>query len=44
MRTAIRRSPAARLSARLGAVFVEESGWEIPASYGDDAAERAAIR
>jgi glycine cleavage system aminomethyltransferase T len=25
-------------------VFVEEAGWEIPASYGDDAAERAAIR
>jgi glycine cleavage system aminomethyltransferase T len=25
-------------------VFVEEAGWEIPASYGDDSAERAAIR
>jgi glycine cleavage system aminomethyltransferase T len=25
-------------------VLVEESGWEIPASYGDDAAEREAIR
>jgi heterotetrameric sarcosine oxidase gamma subunit len=25
-------------------VFVEEAGWEIPASFGDDAAERAAIR
>jgi len=25
-------------------VFVEEAGWEIPASYGDDAAERAIIR
>jgi glycine cleavage system aminomethyltransferase T len=23
---------------------MEEAGWEIPASYGDDAAERAAIR
>jgi len=44
MRSAIRRSPAARLSALRGAVFVEEDGWEIPASYGDDAAERAAIR
>ena len=44
MRTAIRRSPAARLSSRRGAVFVEEAGWEIPASYGDDEAERAAIR
>ena len=44
MRTAIRRSPAAGLSSRRGAVFVEEAGWEIPASYGDDAAERAVIR
>jgi glycine cleavage system aminomethyltransferase T len=44
VRTAIRRSPAARLSSRRGAVFVEEAGWEIPASYGDDEAERAAIR
>jgi glycine cleavage system aminomethyltransferase T len=25
-------------------VFVEEAGWEIPASFGDDASERAAIR
>jgi glycine cleavage system aminomethyltransferase T len=44
VRTEIRRSPAARLASRSGAVFVEEAGWEIPASYGDDAAERAAIR
>jgi glycine cleavage system aminomethyltransferase T len=44
VRTPIRRSPAARLSSRRGAVFVQEAGWEIPASYGDDAAERAAIR
>lgn len=44
MRTAIRRSPAARLASLRGAVFVEESGWEIPVSYGDDAAERATIR
>ena len=44
MSTAIRRSPAARLSSRAGAVFVEEAGWEIPASYGNDAGERAAIR
>jgi glycine cleavage system aminomethyltransferase T len=44
VRAPIRRSPAARLSSRRGAVFVEEAGWEIPASYGDDAAERAAIR
>jgi glycine cleavage system aminomethyltransferase T len=40
----IRRSPAARLSSGRGAVFVEEAGWEIPASYGNDAKERAAIR
>jgi glycine cleavage system aminomethyltransferase T len=44
VRTAIRRSPAARLSSHRGAVFTEEAGWEIPASYGDDAAERAVIR
>ncbi len=44
MSTAIRRSPAARLSSRAGAVFVEEAGWEMPASYGNDAGERAAIR
>jgi len=44
VRAPIRRSPAARLSSRRGAVFIEEAGWEIPASYGDDAAERAAIR
>jgi glycine cleavage system aminomethyltransferase T len=44
VRAAIRRSPAARLSSRRGAVFVEEAGWEIPASYGNDEGERAAIR
>ena len=44
MRAAIRRSAVARLSSRRGAVFVEEAGWELPASYGDDAAERAVIR
>jgi glycine cleavage system aminomethyltransferase T len=44
VRAAIRRSPAARPSSRGGAVFVEEAGWEIPATYGDDAAERALIR
>jgi glycine cleavage system aminomethyltransferase T len=42
--TAIRRPATARLSTRRGAVFVEEAGWELPASYGDDAAERAVIR
>jgi glycine cleavage system aminomethyltransferase T len=44
VRAAIRRSPAARLAIRQGAVFVEEAGWEIPASFGNDAEERAAIR
>jgi glycine cleavage system aminomethyltransferase T len=44
VRSAIRRSPAARLSSHRGAVFTEEAGWEIPASYGDDAAELGAIR
>lgn len=44
MKVAIRRSPAARLSSRRGAVFVEEAGWEIPASYADDAVERALVR
>jgi len=44
VRVAIRRSPAARLSSHRGAVFTEEAGWEIPASYGDDEAERGAIR
>jgi glycine cleavage system aminomethyltransferase T len=44
VRTAIRRSAVARLSFRRGAVFVEEAGWELPASYGDDPAERVVIR
>jgi glycine cleavage system aminomethyltransferase T len=44
VRRAVGRSPAARLAALAGAVFVEESGWELPASFGDDAAERDAIR
>lgn len=42
--TAIRRSPIAGLMSRQGAVFVEQDGWEIPASFGNDAAEREAIR
>jgi glycine cleavage system aminomethyltransferase T len=44
VRAAVRRSPAARLASHSGPVFVEEAGWEIPVSYGDDAAERSAIR
>jgi glycine cleavage system aminomethyltransferase T len=41
--TVLRRSPVAALTAAAGAVSVEEGGWEIPASFGDDAAEREAI-
>jgi glycine cleavage system aminomethyltransferase T len=44
MRPPIRRSPSARLVAAAGAVHVEEAGWELPASFGDDEAEREAIR
>jgi glycine cleavage system aminomethyltransferase T len=44
VRTAIRRSAVAWLSSRRGGVFVEEAGWELPASYGDDTAERGVIR
>jgi glycine cleavage system aminomethyltransferase T len=34
----------AHLSSVAGAVAIEEGGWEIPASYGDDASEREALR
>jgi glycine cleavage system aminomethyltransferase T len=44
VRTVLRRSPAAALSSASGAAFIEEAGWELPASYGDEGAERAAIR
>jgi glycine cleavage system aminomethyltransferase T len=37
------RSPAGGLHAGLGADQVQESGWEIPRSYGDVGAERALI-
>ncbi|HEX6401513.1 MAG TPA: hypothetical protein VF108_13750 [Actinomycetota bacterium] len=43
MRTPIRRSPAAHAAAGRGAVFVEESGWELPASHGDDERERGTL-
>jgi glycine cleavage system aminomethyltransferase T len=40
----LRRPPAARLHEGIGAVVEVEHGWTVPASYGDEAAERAAIR
>ena len=40
----VMRSPAGRLHAARGASFRAESGWEIPASYGDTEAERTALR
>ena len=40
----LRRSPATRAHERLGAAFEIEKGWSLPMSYGDDDAERAAIR
>ena len=43
MSAPVRRSPLAREHAELGASFEIEAGWEIPAGYGDEAAERAAL-
>lgn len=40
----LRRSPAARAHERLGATFEIEESWSLPMAYGDDEAERAAIR
>lgn len=40
----LRRPPASHVHERLGATFEIEEGWSLPASYGDDEAERAAIR
>lgn len=39
-----RRPPASRLHERLGASIEVEEGWALPVSYGDEEAERAAIR
>jgi glycine cleavage system aminomethyltransferase T len=44
VRTAVRRSPAARMASARGAVFVEEAGWEIPMSHGDDGEEARIVR
>ena len=40
----IRRSPVSRMHADLGAVLEHEAGWELVASYGDEADERARVR
>ena len=34
----------ARIHQGLGATMVSEAGWEMPGSYGDEDAERSAIR
>ena len=39
----VRRSPATRLQAGLGAVFEREAGWEVPVSFGDGVAERGFV-
>lgn len=44
MTAPVRRSPASRAHERLGVSFDTEGGWSLPMSYGDDDAERAAIR
>ena len=44
MTAPVRRSPASRAHERLGATFEVEESWSLPVSYGDDEAERAAIR
>ena len=44
MNEPIRRSPLSRMHADLGAVLEDEAGWELVASYGDVADERARVR
>ncbi|HLA92057.1 MAG TPA: hypothetical protein VJO36_00775 [Actinomycetota bacterium] len=44
MSVPIRRSPLARMHEGLGASFEAEAGWEVVAGYGDDTAERQAVR
>src|SRR5262245_53641999 len=38
------RTPLHDVAAQAGAVFTEEAGWEIPAGFGDPAAEYARAR
>ena len=40
----LRLSPISRSHAALGAVFETEAAWQLPASYGDEAAERELLR
>lgn len=40
----LRLSPASRSHAALGAVFETEAAWQLPASYGDEEAERQLLR
>ena len=44
MNEPIRRSPLSRMHADLGAALEDEAGWELVASYGDVADERARVR
>jgi glycine cleavage system aminomethyltransferase T len=41
---AVRRSPMAAAHAGLGARLEPRAGWEVVSSYGDEAAERSALR
>jgi heterotetrameric sarcosine oxidase gamma subunit len=40
----LRRSPASGSHAALGAVFETDAAWQLPASYGDESAERELLR
>ena len=42
--TVMRRTPNARIHEGLGATMALEGDWELPVSYGDEDAERSAIR
>ncbi len=42
--TAVRRTPMAHIHEGLGATMISEASWELPGSYGDEDAERSAIR
>jgi len=42
--TAIKSSPLHELHLHLGAVMTERDGWAVPASYGDELFEYAAVR
>jgi glycine cleavage system aminomethyltransferase T len=44
MSVAVRRSPIAAFHTELGARVDTKTGWEIVSSYGDEAAERTALR